>query len=218
MLFYKSCFVIFLLLFSMATIAFSQGKIAGKHEKTISVSLIFPKSENKSIISGAANDSTVDVNFVIKNNTDTIAGFFEEWNSWGFYNFGFELITPDTVLQLYRAGGCWGKNFPSAVMLFPGDSLIFPLYIRRCQPRICDCFAGLPAKYLENAEIRAVYQLLEENFQFYMEDVQRSDEVLLFLRSSHRRKMEKLTPAQKIRSFVHDRLLSEKYQIVFLTE
>ncbi len=197
---------------------FSQKTKNQRATKNISLALEFPKSSYDNIVSADSKDSTFDIRLIIKNNTDTLASFYADWNTWGFYNISFELKTKDTTLLLLRAGGCWDKNFPSSRMLFPGDSLIFSYNIMNCDRQSCDCFLELPKKSLEDAQIRAICELQKENHLPHIENVIKYGEFMLIMGNSHPQKFKKLSLFQKIKSYVTDKLYSEQYTIKFLTD
>jgi hypothetical protein len=69
------------------------------------------------------NSSCLNTKILIKNNTDTAASFFEDWNMWGWFNIRLEIKTADTTYILEKKDRDWDKNFPSYETLFPGDSL-----------------------------------------------------------------------------------------------
>lgn len=101
---------------------------------------------------------------VIKNNTDTIASFYEDWNSWGYYNFYFKIICSDTSFVIYRPDKDFTKNFPSFKSLNPGDSMttIFPVNFYQFSNKY-DWFKKIA--YL-NSKIVACYQLNERVHEF----------------------------------------------------
>ncbi len=99
---------------------------------------------------------------VLKNNTDSIACFYEDWNLWGYDNLNFEIKIADKVYHYFNwAKNSWDKNFPSYKVLNPGDSLIFT----RTQELICrkTIFPCLTAANYDSVKIRAIYELPTEN-------------------------------------------------------
>jgi len=196
---------------------FSQKPHSQQAKKNILLTIEFPRSSYDNIVSADDKDSAFDIRLIIKNNTDTLASFYEDWNLWGFYNISFELRSRDTTLLLPRGGGCWGKNFPSSTMLFPGDSIIFSYKLTTCDRHSCDCFLDLPKKSLEDVQIRAIYELQNENHLSQIEGVIKYGEIMLLMGSSHPKKFQKLSLSQKIKSYVPDKLYSESYAIKFLS-
>lgn len=69
------------------------------------------------------NKACLDTKVLILNNTDTIASFFDDWNSWGWYNINFKIKSIDTTYYLNKKDRDWPKNYPSYKTLFPGDTM-----------------------------------------------------------------------------------------------
>ncbi|MCU7552847.1 hypothetical protein OCK74_27255 [Chitinophagaceae bacterium LB-8] len=173
------------------------------------------------------DDLNPDVKIVIINNTDTLASFYESWNAWGNDAVMLELQMNDTVYKLHRVNDCWlNKNFPSAVMLFPGDSVMFYFKIVGCTPKSsCACFYSLPrglrfpTNNLASAQLRAYYQLNLENHLTNLDDQltmpKEMGDVSIIYPKSHYKKFRKLTVLQKMRSFVCDLLISDWVNIQF---
>ena len=163
-------------------------------------------------------ESLPDIRVVIRNETDTLASFYEDWNSWGFDAISFELTKNDTVITLHRGGGCWDKNYPSSIMLFPGDSMVSYYKIIECTQETCHCFYNMPKgtsfpkENLKGVKILAIYQMNLENHRNLFYEQLKSKGIpgdLIFMSSAHPKRFEKLTIEQKLRSFVQDQLTSE---------
>jgi hypothetical protein len=165
-----SIFISFLYYFCFTSSVQNGKKL--ENAKKIQLTLQLLKIGDSSIIiSGPTDDPDPNIKIVIKNNTDTCATFYEAWNSWGHDAFQLEITKGDTVFILFRDSGCDPtKNYPSAVMLFPGDSLIFYLKVRHCFKGICSCFLTtrgikFPTDNLLGSKIRAIYQVNKEGLQ-----------------------------------------------------
>ena len=101
-------------------------------------------------------DSTFSV--IIKNNTDSIASFYEDWNMWGYYNLYFKInLKEDTIYFTKKQKEGWDKNFPSYYALNPGDSMIID-YTKDCSCKWSE-FRCLPAGNYESVKIKAIYEL-----------------------------------------------------------
>lgn len=107
----------------------------------------------------------LNVNVLIINHTDTVASFFEDWNSWGYFNLSFQVTTIDTTYDVYKKSRDWPKNFPSFKTLFSGDtmSLTYALDYGSCNS---SQFAGTISRISEQPiKIKAVYQLPKETLE-----------------------------------------------------
>lgn len=63
------------------------------------------------------------VHLVIHNGSDSAISFYETWNSWGYYNFSFEIETEDSTYFIARTDRLWWRNFPSTQKLLPNQTL-----------------------------------------------------------------------------------------------
>lgn len=126
-------------------------------EKNIEVQIIFPDRQTK-----PEPNTCLNVKVLIINHTDTIASFFEDWNSWGYFNLSFQVATIDTTFILYKKSRNWPKNFPSFKTLFPGDTLLLAYSL---DYEYCDDsqFEGTISKATTRpTKIKAIYQLPKE--------------------------------------------------------
>lgn len=180
-------------------------------EKQISMFLRFGHVDSVNTLSLDKNDTNSVVQFLIKNNTDSLATFYETWNAWGFFNFKFEMIVQDSVFKATRYTCCIDRNFPSAIMLFPGDSMEFSMKTVACDTsRRWDCFWGFPSTKLKQVKIRAVYSFWDviDEPRDTMQELYMS-----FIYSYHPGKFKKLTKEQKLRSFVKSKFYSPYYLV-----
>lgn len=103
---------------------------------------------------------------IIQNNADTTTYFYEDWNSYGYYNITFEIRYKQTVYPIIRPQKYWYRNYHSFLMLHPGESLVFPYKIidTACARQLGDNgifengWLGFP-QIADTVEIRAIYQL-----------------------------------------------------------
>jgi hypothetical protein len=159
-----------------------------------------------------------DIKVVIKNNTDTLASFYQDWNMWGSDAIRFEMTFPNKTDTLFFTGDWLNKNFPSSEMLFPGDSMVFTYKMIKCQQNwASNCFYNLQEKNIRGAKIRAIYQLNSKRHDKDLAERPKNVDIGLFIImwSRHNDEFEKLTTQQKLNSFVRDRLVSETHEINF---
>ncbi|MEQ1676796.1 MAG: hypothetical protein ABL876_08850 [Chitinophagaceae bacterium] len=87
-----------------------------------------------------------------------MASFFDDWNSWGYYNIHFEVKTSDSTYFIYKKKKDWPRNYPSFSTLFPGDSLSlsFTLSCGHCAD---SPFSGMIDRTTDHPiRIKALYQ------------------------------------------------------------
>jgi len=190
--------------FLFETNLFSQKFTKNNLRKEITISLSFPKLAYENIVSTKCKDSSIDMIVILKNLTDSIASFYDDWNTWGFYNISFEIATSDTIYKLIRLKSGWDKNFPSFTTLLPGDSLVLKYNILGSVCDSLEFFARMPQHSIDSAKIKAIYQLEMENHLAVIRDL------IPYKDEKGRKKAEKI-----IRSFVKDKLISKEYQIKF---
>ena len=58
-----------------------QNKQKRAAEKEIEIQILFPKK--------SVPNHCLIINVLSINHTDSVASFFEDWNSWGYFNIGF---------------------------------------------------------------------------------------------------------------------------------
>lgn len=87
-------------------------------EKRIEIKLIIPDKTRQ-----VESTPCLNMKVLLINHTDTAVSFFEDWNSWGYFNLYFEINAKDTTYLITKKDRYWDKNFPSFKTLFPGDSL-----------------------------------------------------------------------------------------------
>ncbi len=128
--------------------------------KNIEIQLVIP-DEAKQIES----THCLNLKVLIINHTDTIASFFEDWNSWGYFNISLEVKSKDSIYRLYKNDRDWPKNFPSFKSLFPGDTLTlnFMQEINGCPfPQLSDL---VNANLSPSDSIKVIYHLKQATLE-----------------------------------------------------
>jgi len=110
-----------------------------------------------------------EVYVIIHNNTDTTNYFYEDWNTYGYYNISFEIKHKDSIYSIVRPPKLWYRNFKSHLIVNSGESLVFPysLIDTTCANKLSesvqifeDGWIGFPP-ISDTVEIRAIYQLCD---------------------------------------------------------
>lgn len=112
-----------------------------------------------------------DVSVIIRNGSDSVINIFQNWNSWGYYNFHFEIETDDSLYIVKRTKNTWWKNFPSYHSINPGQSLVFNFNLKdsSCvehdekieRVKGLTMWTGMPKKEYNHARLKVVYELPE---------------------------------------------------------
>jgi|GEM_PF-4239695 len=114
----------------------------------------------------------------IHNNSDSSIYFYENWNSYGYYNFTFELETEDSTYLLRRAKTLWYRNFPSYTCVAPFDSLQFDFILidsLTAMDRGENGWVGFPTHPTEFGYIRAKYTLNKDDAILAVRDLSKVD-------------------------------------------
>lgn len=160
MLFKLTCCSIFILI---ALSSFGQNT-KGK----MSIELSIPHSSEVARISSCSYRHEVFV--IIHNGTDSVNYFYEDWNSYGYYNLSFEIKFKDSIYQVVSSQKLWYRNSPSYHIVKPNESLVFPhsLIDTACVNSLSyhqffkDGWVGFPPNSkTDTLEIRVVYQLCD---------------------------------------------------------
>ena len=130
----------------------------------VSMELSIPHTSQLPWIKNCTSEDPVYV--IIRNDTDSTHRFYEDWNSFGYYNIFFEIRYQDTIYEITRPEKLWYRNYRSYHILHPHESLVLPYALldticanSLSQRRIfTDGWLGFPS-ISDTAEIRAVYQL-----------------------------------------------------------
>lgn len=125
-----------------------------------------------------------EVFIILRNNTDSILRVYENWNSYGYYNFSFEIKTNDSLYLVTRPKKEWYRNFPTHHALLPNECIVFQVDLidttcansRFYSGIYEDGWIGLPSK-MDTALIRVIYSVPEE-FNSYSERAIRKEEFL----------------------------------------
>jgi len=110
-----------------------------------------------------STDSNV-VHLVIHNGSDSAISFYENSNSWGYYNFSFEIETEDSTLFITRTDRIWWRNFPSTQKLLPNQTLNLSFNLidsLAAGNRNYLAWKGFPQLSYRKAKIRVHYNLPE---------------------------------------------------------
>lgn len=136
----------------------------------VSIELSMPYGDSLKWLGICWDKNPVDV--IIRNHSDSMIYFYEDWNSWGFYNFKFQIVTNDSIYLISRTNNVWWKNFPTIHSINPDQSLVFHFDLTDSS-----CFehnaaveringlkqwSGLPQKEYESAKISVIYELPDE--------------------------------------------------------
>jgi len=114
----------------------------------------------------------------IHNNSDSSICFYENWNSYGYYNFTFELETEDSTYILYRPKIYWYRNFPSYTCVAPFDSVQFHFVLMdtlTAKERIEPGWMGYPIDPPQFGTIRVNYTLNKEYAILPIRDLSKID-------------------------------------------
>lgn len=137
----------------------------------VTIELSIPNGDSLRTFGLCWDKNPVDV--IIRNQTDSVICFYEDWNSWGYFNIKFQIETADSTYMIMRIKrGGWWKNFPSIHKINPNQSLVFhyELIDSSCAERFgidelskrSMQWTGLPRKGYKSSKIRAIYELPKE--------------------------------------------------------
>lgn len=160
-----------------------QSSLASRTESNVSIELSIAHDEGlKSLNNCVSFDNEVFI--ILRNNTDSILRVYENWNSYGYYNFSFEIKTNDSLYLVTRPKKEWYRNFPTHHALLPNECIVFQVDLidttcansRFYRGIYEDGWIGLPSK-MDTALIRVIYSVPEE-FNSYSERAIRKEEFL----------------------------------------
>lgn len=148
-----------LLVLLIAPFSFGQ-----QQRNQLSLELSIPHTGELACINNCS--SLLKAHVIIHNDTDSTTYFYEDWNTYGYYNITFEIQHQNTVYPITRPEKYWYRNYPSFFMLHSGESLVFPYAIvdTTCVRLWEDNgifengWIGFP-NISDTVEIRAIYQL-----------------------------------------------------------
>ena len=202
---------ILLLFLLVAQIAFSQQNISAN---AVQLELSMQHDDGPCSYSPTAN-------VIIRNNSDSVIRFYENWTSYGFYNFHFEIETADTVYCIVRPNRLWYRNYPCNYSVNPGESLVFSFLLIDTACAAAHStdeygWTGFPTEKLVNATIRVVYEIDPENSSYplhtfgyeFVEGAKEGEEWL-----------KKLPPQKQQYVFIYDeKLVSNKLRLTNSTK
>lgn len=119
------------------------------------------------------------IDVIIRNSTDSTIHFYENWNSYGYYNFSFEIETDDSLYLITKTHRLWWRNFPSSISIPPNQSMVFHFNltdstcVNRSQQKYT--WKGLPNKEYEFAILRVKYHLPLKHLFYDRRDYSHSD-------------------------------------------
>jgi len=164
----KIIFTILLLL--AAQTAFTQKTAAKPIIPAVTMELSIAHDDYSPVIRTCSSHSIA--NIILHNNTDSLVRFYENWTSYGFYNFHFELVAGDSVYQIVRPHKLWYRNFPAHHSINPNESLVFSFMLinTMCTEFFPDenGWLGFPRSG-KTGSLRVVYELAPED-RFYEVD------------------------------------------------
>ncbi len=104
------------------------------------------------------------VHLLIYNGSDSAISFYESTNSWGYFNFSFEIATEDSTYFITRTDRLWWRNFPSSQEILPKQTLKLTFNLidsLAAGNRTFLAWKNLPQRSYRNAKIRVHYHLPE---------------------------------------------------------
>jgi hypothetical protein len=80
-------------------------------------------------------DSSISLDFVLKNNTGKTIVIAERWNSWGAFQWSLSVTTSDRrLIEFKNPQTAWTRNFLSAARIEPGKELRLPCKLVAKEP------------------------------------------------------------------------------------
>jgi uncharacterized membrane protein len=106
----------------------------------------------------SVNNKNSHIYFSLQNNSNKEVRLWEEWNSWGYYNILFIIITNDSIYTVRKNESFWQKNAPTYFILKPDASKQFDINLNSKD------WQGLPAKNIKNAVIQVSYEIPQDEY------------------------------------------------------
>lgn len=139
-------------------------------DRGVSIEISMPYGDSLRSLGVCWDKNPIDV--IIRNQSDSVIYFYEDWNSWGYYNIKFQIETGDSIYNVTKTKNSWWKNFPSYHSINPNESLVFHynLIDSAClehntkfeRLKGAKQWKGLPQKDYDHAKIRVIYELPTE--------------------------------------------------------
>lgn len=204
---------------------FSYGQAA---DSTVSIELSIPHGEGlKSLNECSSFDN--DIFVVIRNNSDSIVRLYENWNSYGYYNFTFEIKTNDSIYTVSRPKKLWYRNFPSHHSVLPQESIVFHFDFidsicatsRSDHGIFNDGWIGFP-KQTDTALIRVIYDVPSE-FASYPDRSGRKDDYLEYLDVENTSEFDEIEPSTERtenndRIYIFSQTLMSEWQKIIISD
>lgn len=173
---------------------YSNGQSSNKKstEQNVSIELSIPHGDGLGRLNNCV-DVENEVFIILTNNTDSTVSVYENWNSYGYYNFSFEIKLKDSIYVVTRPQKLWYRNFPSHHSILPNENIVFQFdlidtscarmrFYRGIQE---DGWVGFP-NHSDTAQIRVIYSLPKEYMSYsrraiikeeYLEYIEEMDSV-----------------------------------------
>ncbi|WP_341901788.1 hypothetical protein [Fluviicola taffensis] len=196
----------------------------------VSIELSIPHTQEFAHINNCSSLKKTSV--IIHNNTDSIHYFYEDWNSYGYYNITFEIKAKDSIYEIVRPRKYWYRNYKSHFILNPNESVVFPYLLvdTACSNKLFenrvfeDGWIGFPS-ISDTVEIRAIYQLCDLNDTITDEWISRlnygrdfyidflDDDIKVELGLNEKSKQEPKTN-EKVKIIFHEPLVSSWQRVI----
>ncbi|PHR27619.1 MAG: hypothetical protein COA38_13210 [Fluviicola sp.] len=180
-----------------------------KIDSTVTIELSIPHGNRLRVLNDCSSLNN-DVFIIIRNDTDSIVRFYENWNSYGYYNFTFEIKTTDSTYTVSRPHKLWYRNFPTHHNISLGESIVFQfdLIDTVCASRGRDHgisvngWIGIPNK-IDTALIRVIYSLPSE-YESYPDPMRRRLDYLEYLDNKDElNEIEKTDPTEENKNRIY---------------
>lgn len=159
---------------------YSNGQSSNKKttEQNVSIELSIPHGDGLRRLNNCV-DIDNEVFIILTNNTDSTVSVYENWNSYGYYNFSFEIKLKDSIYVVTRPQKLWYRNFPSHHSILPNETIVFQfdLIDTSCARMRCyrgiqqeDGWVGLP-DHRDTAQIRVIYSLPNEYISYSRREI-----------------------------------------------
>lgn len=133
-------------------------------KSNVEIKLSFDKESDTSLFN--LNSKNL-IHVTVCNYSDSAVFIYENWNSFGFYNFTFEIETEDSIYSLHRPKKLWYRNYPSFHTIPANDSITFDFKLLNLETASSEIYEdgwlGFPNKEFEVATIKVKYELDKEN-------------------------------------------------------
>lgn len=196
-------------------------------DSSVTIELSIPHGDQLKKLNDCSSFNN-EVFIIIHNNTDSIVRFYENWNSYGYYNFTFEIKTEDTTYTISRPHKLWYRNFPSHHSVLPYESIVFPFDLidttcassRLDHGIFEDGWIGFP-NIIDTALIRVIYSLPSEYASYpYPDWIARKNDYLGYLDNTNDLyETEPYSPSKdhNIKIYIFSLTIASEWKTVILT-